>query len=101
MATYVSLLRYTDQGIRTIKESPARLDAAKKAFQSMGAELKQFFRDGEYDHPRDGGCLPRPSPVRPLGRVGGTSGQSFGHSRKVSTGRSSTGCPDRIRAGTP
>lgn len=50
MATYVTLLRYTEQGIRNIKESPARLDAAKKAFQAMGAELKQFYLAmGRYD----------------------------------------------------
>jgi uncharacterized protein with GYD domain len=50
MATYVSLVRYTDQGIRNIKESPARLDAAKKAFQAAGGEIKQFFLAmGKYD----------------------------------------------------
>jgi len=50
MATYVSLLRYTDQGIRSIKESANRLDAAKKAFQGAGGELKQFFLAmGRYD----------------------------------------------------
>lgn len=50
MATYVSLLRFTDQGIRTIKDSPKRLDAAKKAFQGSGGELKQFFLlMGHYD----------------------------------------------------
>jgi uncharacterized protein with GYD domain len=50
MASYVSLIRYTEQGIRNIKESPARLDAAKKAFQAAGGELKQFFLAmGKYD----------------------------------------------------
>lgn len=50
MATYISLIRYTDQGIRTIKESPNRLDAAKKAFQAAGGELKQFYLAmGKYD----------------------------------------------------
>lgn len=50
MPTYVSLLRFTDQGIRNIKESPTRLDAAKKAFQAQGGELKQFFfMMGQYD----------------------------------------------------
>ncbi len=50
MATYVSLTRYTDQGIRNIKDSPARLDAAKKLFQSAGGELKQFYLAmGKYD----------------------------------------------------
>ena len=50
MATYISLLRYTDKGAANIKESPARLDAAKKVFQSMGAELKQWYLVmGKYD----------------------------------------------------
>jgi uncharacterized protein with GYD domain len=50
MPTYVSLARYTDQGIRNIKESATRLDAAKKAFQAAGGELKQFFLlMGKYD----------------------------------------------------
>jgi uncharacterized protein with GYD domain len=50
MSTYVSLLRFTDQGIRNIKDSPTRLDAAKKAFQAAGGELKQFFLlMGKYD----------------------------------------------------
>jgi len=50
MATYIVLLRYTQQGAEKIKESPARLDAAKKAFQAMGAELKQWYLVmGRYD----------------------------------------------------
>ena len=50
MATYVSLVRYTEQGIRNIKESPNRLDAAKKLFQAAGGELKQFYLAmGKYD----------------------------------------------------
>ncbi len=50
MATYVSLIRYTEQGIRNIKESPNRLDAAKKLFQAAGGELKQFYLAmGKYD----------------------------------------------------
>ena len=50
MATYISLLNYTQKGAENIKESPARLDAAKKVFQSMGAELKQWYLVmGQYD----------------------------------------------------
>ena len=50
MPTYVTLVRYTDQGIRNIKESPARLEAAKKAAQSIGAEIKSFYLAlGSYD----------------------------------------------------
>jgi uncharacterized protein with GYD domain len=50
MPTYVSLVRYSDQGIRNIKESASRLDAAKKVYQAAGGELKQFFLlMGQYD----------------------------------------------------
>jgi len=50
MPTYVTLVKYTDQGIRNIKESPARLDAAKKLAQSGGAEIKSFYLAlGKYD----------------------------------------------------
>ena len=43
MATYISLARFTQQGIENIKESPERLDAAKELFKSMGSELKEFY----------------------------------------------------------
>jgi uncharacterized protein with GYD domain len=50
MATYISLVRWTDQGIRNVKESPARLEAAKELFRSQGAEMKQFYLvQGSYD----------------------------------------------------
>jgi uncharacterized protein with GYD domain len=50
MPMYVSLVRYTDQGIRTIKDSPARLEVVKKTLKSAGGELKQFFLAmGRYD----------------------------------------------------
>ena len=43
MATFIGLLNFTDQGIRNIKESPARLDAGKKAFQAAGGEIKAWY----------------------------------------------------------
>lgn len=50
MATYISLLRYSQQGIEKIKESPARLDAARKAFEQLGANIKAFYLvTGRYD----------------------------------------------------
>jgi uncharacterized protein with GYD domain len=50
MPTYATLLRYTDQGVRNIKQGPARLDAAKKGFQAAGGELKQYYlMMGRYD----------------------------------------------------
>ncbi len=50
MPTYISLLKWTDQGIRAIKDSPQRLDAAKRAFSAAGGRLTDFYMVlGEYD----------------------------------------------------
>jgi uncharacterized protein with GYD domain len=50
MPTYMSLINYTDQGIRNIKESPKRLDSTKKALQKLGGELKAFYlTQGSHD----------------------------------------------------
>jgi uncharacterized protein with GYD domain len=50
MATYISLLKYTQKGVETIKDSPKRLDAAKEVFKKLGSELKQFYLVmGQYD----------------------------------------------------
>ncbi len=50
MPTYVSLLKFTQKGVETIKEGPGRLDAAKKRFKEAGAELKAWYLVmGEYD----------------------------------------------------
>src|SRR5207244_1312233 len=50
MPTYISLLRYTQQGIMDAKNGPARLDAAKEAFRRAGAEMKAFYLlMGPYD----------------------------------------------------
>ncbi|MBI2159159.1 MAG: GYD domain-containing protein [Candidatus Rokubacteria bacterium] len=50
MPTYISLVNYTDQGIRNVKDSPKRLDAAKKLLKDMGGEMKAFYLTmGAYD----------------------------------------------------
>jgi len=50
MPTYISLIQYTDQGIQKIKESPARLDHAKKGYEAAGGKIKDFFLVmGEHD----------------------------------------------------
>lgn len=50
MATYIVLAQFTQKGIENIKQSPTRLDAAKKAFKAMGSELKEFYLvSGQYD----------------------------------------------------
>jgi uncharacterized protein with GYD domain len=43
MPTYISLCRWTVQGATAIKESPARLDAAKKAFAKAGIKVLSFY----------------------------------------------------------
>ena len=43
MPTYMTLIQYTQQGIRSIKDSPIRLDTAKTLYKSLGAEIKSFY----------------------------------------------------------
>ena len=50
MGHYVTLIRYTQQGASKIKESPARLDAARKAAESAGGKIHAWFLTmGKYD----------------------------------------------------
>jgi len=50
MTTYVLLANWTERGLRDIKDSPQRLDTAKKMLQDMGGSIKSFFMTmGEYD----------------------------------------------------
>jgi uncharacterized protein with GYD domain len=43
MPTYMSLCRWTTQGAATIKESPTRLDAARKALAADGVKILHFY----------------------------------------------------------
>ena len=50
MPTYITLMQWTQQGIQTVKDAPARLDAAKQLVKSLGGEIKGFYLVmGEYD----------------------------------------------------
>ena len=50
MTTYILLTNFTEQGVKNARESPKRLDAAKKALADMGGSFKSFFLTmGEYD----------------------------------------------------
>jgi len=50
MGHYVTLIRYTQQGAAKIKESPARLDAAKKAAEAAGGKIHAWYLTmGKYD----------------------------------------------------
>ena len=50
VATYISLMNFTQQGIASIKEGPGRLDAGKETLKAFGSELKAFYLTmGRYD----------------------------------------------------
>jgi len=50
MPHFVTLIRYTQQGITKIKESPARLDAARKSAEKAGGKIHAWYLTmGRYD----------------------------------------------------
>ncbi len=50
MPTYISMLRYTQQGIGSVKNAPERMDAAREAYRKAGGELKAIYLTlGQYD----------------------------------------------------
>jgi uncharacterized protein with GYD domain len=50
MGHYITLIRYTQQGAAKIKESPARLDTAKKAAEAAGGKIHAWYLTmGKYD----------------------------------------------------
>jgi len=50
MPTYIALMRWTEQGIAKVKDSPKRLDAGRKAFKKLGVEIKDtYLTMGRYD----------------------------------------------------
>jgi uncharacterized protein with GYD domain len=50
MTSYIMLMSWTDEGMKTAADSPRRLDAAKALLRDMGGEMKAFYMTmGEYD----------------------------------------------------
>ncbi len=50
MPTFISLVNWTDQGIKNVKDAPNRLEAARAAFKAMGGEIKDVYvTSGQYD----------------------------------------------------
>ncbi|TKT80328.1 GYD domain-containing protein [Aquamicrobium sp. LC103] len=43
MTTYIMLVSWTEAGIRNVRDSPKRLDAAKKSLAEMGGSFKEFY----------------------------------------------------------
>ena len=50
MATFVILYKFTEQGVRNIKDSPKRTEAAVKAAARAGMTIREtLWLQGEYD----------------------------------------------------
>ena len=43
MATYISFLSLTEQGVKTIKDLPARIAAGRQAFEANGGKLLNYY----------------------------------------------------------
>ena len=43
MATYITLINLTEQGVKTIKDLPARLAAGRQAMEANGGKLLQYY----------------------------------------------------------
>jgi len=49
VATFISLVSFTDQGIRNVKDSPARFDAFRAMAEKAGATVKGYYAVGTCD----------------------------------------------------
>jgi len=49
VAQYILLLNWTDQGIRTVKDSPKRAENFEKMVKDLGGETSIFYTLGKYD----------------------------------------------------
>jgi len=50
MATFISLVNFTDQGIRNVKDSPDRYEAFKALAEKVGGKVKGvYYTMGHYD----------------------------------------------------
>lgn len=92
MPHYVTLVRYTHQGISKIKESPSRLDAAKKAAEGEGGKIHAWYLTlGQYDavliseFPSDEACAKFALSAAALGNISTETLKAFSESeyRKI------------------
>jgi uncharacterized protein with GYD domain len=50
MGTYIGLMKFTEHGLKSVKETPGRVEANRKKMQEAGIELKSWFLTmGRYD----------------------------------------------------
>ena len=85
MATFVVLFSWTDQGIKSFKDSPSRVDAAKQAFADLGVEIRDIYWTlGAYDlvsvieAPDDEAIIAAMLRLSSLGNVRTTTMRAFG-----------------------
>jgi len=51
MATYVTLYKFTEQGIKNIKEAPKRYEEGIKQWEAIGGKMIAFYAtQGDYDY---------------------------------------------------
>ena len=51
MPTYIILMNLTEQGIKNVKDAPARIEEATKGLQAAGGKLLAFYTVmGPYDY---------------------------------------------------
>ena len=51
MQTYIVLMNLTDQGIKSVKEAPARVEMMAKSLEAAGGRLLGFYAVmGQYDY---------------------------------------------------
>ena len=43
MATYITLLNFTEQGVKTIKDLPARITAGRQSLEAIGGKIIQYY----------------------------------------------------------
>lgn len=50
MSTYITLINWTEQGVRNVRDSPKRLDAAREVAEEHGCRLVDLYMTvGQYD----------------------------------------------------
>ena len=49
MPHFITLGKWTDEGIRNVRESPKRAEAVRHLAEQMGGKLALFYTLGEYD----------------------------------------------------
>ena len=79
MATYISFLNFTEQGVKTIKDLPARITDGRQSLEAKGGKIVQYYptlsAQDSYLYVRDevggllGGCFEPNAKPLPLSRL--------------------------------